>query len=336
MARPRADTGNYPKEPHSVSLKVLRLSRPSLVQQHALPRDSDIRIPHTASLAYPSETSDPEFALSNNLSLPPSFGSAHVGETFSCALCANNELIPGSTTTKTATGTKILAEMQTPTQSVPLELEAADGLDFSEETMPGESLQRIIRYDLKEEGNHVLAVNLSYTETTSGDGSATSGRARSFRKLYQFLAQPCISVRTKATELAPREVPDKSHGPYGRLPLLRYALEAQLENVSDSTIVLEDAKLQTKSPFKSTSLNWDAEQHEGADVDNPILNPRDVMQVAFVVQQVQGETNGLEELKASLRRDGRAVLGQLAIQWRTSMGEKGSLSTGNLLTRRRG
>lgn len=305
------------------------------MQQHALPRDSDIHIPRTASLAYPSETSDQEFALSGNLSLPPSFGSAHVGETFSCALCANNELIPG-TTGKTATGTKIFAEMQTPTQSVPLDLEAADGLDPQEETSPGNSLQRIIRYDLKEEGNHVLAVNLSYTETTSGDGSATGGRARSFRKLYQFLAQPCISVRTKATELAPLQVPDKTHGPYGRLPLLRYALEAQLENVSDSTIVLEEAKLQTKSPFKSSSLNWDAEQQEGVDVDNPILNPRDVMQVAFVVQQIQGESNGLEELKASLRRDGRAVIGQLAIQWRTSMGEKGSLSTGNLLTRRRG
>jgi hypothetical protein len=224
--------------------------------------------------------------------------------------------------------------MQTPSQSIPLELHAADAESGGEDG-PGSALQRIIRFDLKEEGNHVLAVNVTYTETLSGGGGATSGRVRSFRKLYQFLAQPCISVRTKATELAAIEVPDKTHGPYGRTTLVRYALEAQLENVSDASIVLEEAKLQTKMPFKSTSLNWDAEKENDPNVENPILSPRDVLQVAFLVEQLEGETSGLEELRSSLRRDGRAVVGQLAIQWRTGMGERGSLSTGNLLTRKR-
>ncbi|KAJ9614268.1 hypothetical protein H2200_002404 [Cladophialophora chaetospira] len=301
MARARADTGNFPKEPHSVSLK--------------------------ASLAYPSPAVDQEFILSANLGLPPSFGSAHVGETFSCALCANDELQAGQTF-KTITGTRILAEMQTPSQAVPLELHAADG--FEDETGPGSALQRIIRFDLKEEGNHVLAVNVTYTETT-GDGKATSGRVRSFRKLYQFLAQPCLSVRTKATELEAPEVQD----PYGKTSMLLYVLEAQLENVSEATIVLEAAKLQSREPFKSTSLNWHAEKGEGVHVECPILKPRDVLQVAFLVEQKEGVSEGLEDARNSLRREGRAILGQLAIQWRTSMGERGSLSTGNLLSRRR-
>lgn len=312
-----------------------RLSRPSLAQQHPLSRENDTKIPHLASLAYPLEadSTDPEFVLSSNLGLPPSFGSAHVGETFSCALCANNELLPGKTF-KAVSGTRILAEMQTPSQSVPLELHTADAKD-ADETGPGRALQRIIRFDLKEEGNHVLAVNVTYTETTSGDGQATSGRVRSFRKLYQFLAQPCLSVRTKATELAAVEIPDKTHGPYGRATLVRYALEAQLENVSDAAIVLEETKFQAKAPFKSTSLNWEADKDNETVMENPILNPRDVTQVAFLIEQEQGVSEGLEELKNSMRRDGRAVLGQLAIQWRTSMGERGSLSTGNLLTRRK-
>lgn len=262
-----------------------------------------------------------------------------MGETFSCALCANNELVPGRTAGKQVTGTKILAEMQTPSQSIPLDLSAAgEGEEGEEEEDdgPGSALQRIIRFDLKEEGNHVLAVNVTYTETLSTSGGATSGRVRSFRKLYQFLAQPCLSVRTKATELAAVEVPDKTHGPYGRKSLVRYALEAQLENVSDASIVLEEAKLQIKMPFKSTSLNWDAEREDDPTVDNPVLGPRDVLQVAFLVEQIEGEISGLEELRTSLRRDGRAVLGQLAIKWRTGMGERGSLSTGNLLTRKRG
>jgi len=332
MARARADTGNFPKEPHSVSLKVLRLSRPSLVQKHPLPREIDTRIPHIASLAYPSEATDQEFILSSNLGLPPSFGAAHVGETFSCALCANNELLPGKAF-KSVSGTRILAEMQTPSQAIPLELYAADADE--EQTGPGSSVQSIIRFDLKEEGNHVLAVNVTYTETTTGDGQATSGKVRSFRKLYQFVAQPCLNVRTKATELAAVEVPDKTHGPYGRATLVRYVLEAQLENVSDTSLVLEAAKLLAKTPFKAISLNWDAEKESGVVVQNPILKTRDVIQVAFLIEQEQGVSDGVEELKNSMRKDGRAVLGQLAIQWRSSMGERGSLSTGNLLTRRR-
>ncbi|KAJ9617855.1 hypothetical protein H2204_013382 [Knufia peltigerae] len=332
MARARADTGGFPKEPHSVSLKVLRLSRPSLAQQHPLPRESETKIPQAASAAYPSDTTDQEFVLSGNLGLPPSFGSAHVGETFSCALCANNELPPGRTF-KSVSGTRIIAEMQTPSQSAPLELLAADAEE--DQADPNRSLQRIIQFDLKEEGNHVLAVNVSYTETTSGDGQATSGKVRSFRKLYQFVAQPCLSVRTKATELPSVEVPDKSHGPYGRAILARYVLEAQLENVSDSSIVLEEARLQAKAPFRATSLNWDAERDAGVEVQNPFVNVRDIIQVAFLVEQEQDVSEGLEELRSSMRREGRAVLGQLAIQWRTSMGERGALSTGNLLTRRK-
>src|ERR1700742_3839834 len=143
-----------------------RLSRPSLAPQHPLPRENDPKIPHAASLAYPTQAADQEFILSSNLGLPPSFGSAHVGETFSCALCANNELQPGQTS-KTVSGTRILAKMQTPSQAVPLELRAAE--DVVDEDGPGSALQRIIRFDLKEEGNHVLAVNVTYTETT-GDG----------------------------------------------------------------------------------------------------------------------------------------------------------------------
>ncbi|KAI9870528.1 MAG: hypothetical protein M1823_008712, partial [Watsoniomyces obsoletus] len=80
-------------------------------------------------------------------------------------------------------------------------------------------------------------------------------------------------------------------------------------------------------PFRSASLNWDADTEEDDEkpASPPILNPRDVLQVAYLVEQEQGISDGLEELKASLKRDGRATLGQLFIQWRGNMGEVGSL-----------
>jgi trafficking protein particle complex subunit 13 len=131
------------------------------------------------------------------LTLPPAFGSAYVGETFSCSLCANNEL-PHGDDSKIIGSVKIKAEMQTPSQTVALELmvnkldspkDGQDGLD------KGESLLKVVRFDLKEEGNHVLAVSVTYTETSSVPQEADSGvqpgggRFRTFRKLYQFIAQ---------------------------------------------------------------------------------------------------------------------------------------------------
>lgn len=132
--------------------------------------------------------------------------------------------------------------MQTPSQVASLDLGSSSTQDEGDDTglAMGQSLQKIVRFDLKEEGNHILAVSVSYTETVMGtDARASGGRVRTFRKLYQFVAQPCLSVRTKASELPVAEVENKSFGPYGRAKLLRFALEAQLENVGDGAVVLK-------------------------------------------------------------------------------------------------
>ncbi|OAX78920.1 hypothetical protein ACJ72_06769 [Emergomyces africanus] len=371
MARPRALSGAEPaKEPHSVSLKgtymyaagtcftelrnywLISLSRPSLSYQYPLPSESEI-VPVKASLSYPSDSSDSQFILSPNVTLPPAFGSAYVGETFSCSLCANNEL-PPDTDNRVVSSVRIIAEMQTPSQVVSLELSPLEEDSQSGGLTKSQSLQKIVRFDLKEEGNHVLAVSVSYTETTmaqqgqgaSGSGGgggrggdsaiqAASGRVRTFRKLYQFIAQPCLSVRTKATELAPLEVDNRALGPYGKTRLLRYALEAQLENVGDGAISLGSTTLNPKPPFKSRSLNWDFERPDSLKMGPPTLNPRDVIQVAFLVEQEQGQQEGLEGLQKDMNRDGRTTLGQLSIEWRGSMGDRGFLTTGNLMTKRR-
>jgi len=69
--------------------------------------------------------------------------------------------------------------------------------------------------------------------------------------------------------------------------------------------------------------------------NSPILNARDVTQVAFLLEQQMGDHEGEEALRKDLARDGRAILGQLSIEWRSGMGDRGSLSTGWLTSRRR-
>ncbi|KAF7717423.1 DUF974 domain-containing protein [Penicillium ucsense] len=296
---------------------------------------ANIKISPQASLSFPSSQTDNQFILTPLLTLPPSFGSVYVGETFACTLSANNE-IRKDDPDRVVTSVRIVAEMQTPSSVAALDLEPTADPAQSEGLRIGESLQKILRYDLKEEGNHILAVSVSYTETRIGENAqAASGRVRTFRKLYQFVAQPCLSVRTKASELSPLEVENKSLGPYGKSRLLRFALEAQLENVGDGTVIVKHTRLNPKPPFKCQSLNWDASTSDSSSAGPPTLNPRDVLQVAFLVEQEEGRTDGLEALQKDLRRDGRAILGQLSIEWRGAMGDKGFLTTGNLMSRRR-
>jgi trafficking protein particle complex subunit 13 len=141
--------------------------------------------------------------------------------------------------------------MQTPSQTIPLDLTSTitkpsdediattvptrSSTSSSVTLVPAHSLQRIVRHDLKEEGNHVLAVTVTYTEPMKPGGGV--GRIRTFRKLYQFVAQQCLTVRTKTGELPPLEPVDPKTGV--RTRLMRVLLEAQLENMGETSVSLE-------------------------------------------------------------------------------------------------
>lgn len=306
-----------------IILTDLRLSRPSLSLQHPLPTPSIVsESPSIASsYAYPRIASDKQedsFILAPVLTLPQTFGSAYVGETFSCTLCANNELPLGGVAgvQKQINNVRIEAEMKIPSSSAPVPLTLGPTPSNSDEKAEtqnsqtvnagvtlkdGESLQRIISFELREEGSHVLAVTVSYSETTS-----TSGRVRTFRKLYQFVSKGCMIVRTKSG-LLPTGSKD------GRK---RWALEAQLENAGDEGITLEDVSMNTEDNFKALGLN-------GSFSDGSlVLMPGDVQQVCFLVENAGGgEKDAL---------DGRVIFGTLHIEWRGQMGNKGYIDTGKL------
>lgn len=326
-----------------------RLSRPSLAAQYpvqsplTLSSDGDAKHvrpePIEASLAYPSPPSsrgtnvDP-FILSPILNLPPSFGSAYVGESFRCTLCANNEVqAPAASAVgglsvqqqkgrKQVRDVRIEAEMKTPgsAATTKLPLSGADA-QASTTTMttagggtdlgPGETLQRIVDFDLTEEGNHVLAVTVSYYEATE-----TSGRTRTFRKLYQFMCKTSLIVRTKVSALGPAAA-------------RRWVMEAQLENCSDEAMQLERCLLELDGPLRYSDCNWGA---TGA--PKPVLQPGEVEQVCFIIEErvdedEQGESrSGVVQLP-----DGRVMFGKLGIAWRGEMGNRGFLSTGKLSSR---
>ena len=306
------------KEPHSVSLKVLRLSKPSLSAKFPLPKQPKASPTHIDADAFSdlsSDEVDPQFLLNPVITLPPAFGSAYVGETFSCTLCANNELPTDHE--RQVSSIRIEAEMQSPSGAAPLQA-LPDDKQESSYLKSGDSIQKIVRFDLREEGSHTLAVNLSYSETTiSRDQTASSGRVRSFRKLYQFACRPCLNVRTKVSSLQHTQSQKE-----------KYVIEVQLDNLAEGTIILKNTSFSTKPAFKSTSLNEMA-QGDMMPSERPTMAPRDVMQIAFLVEQ-QGDS-----VRKEVTKDGRVILGQLGIQWRSAMGESGFLTTGWLTTKRK-
>jgi len=180
---------------------------------------------------------------------------------------------------------------------------------------PGSTIQKIVRLNLSEPGQHVLAVTVTYTEHAhAADGSAQGARVRTFRKLYQFVAQPLINVKTKTGDIAATKA--------GRT---RYALEAQLQNLGDRTVCLEAVSVDPTVSFKWRSLNWDTFGKPTEPATAPILNPNDTLQVAFLLEE-----RADQPLEGS---DERVTLGQLNIQWRSAMGDRGSLKTSMLTGR---
>jgi hypothetical protein len=312
-----AQTNTQTPSAHSLSLKVLRLSRPPLATQTPLPVTSfgsSLDIPSQASLAHPSADQTSTSPLTPLLTLPASFGAAYVGETFACTLCVNNEL-RSPDTGKSITAVRVAAELQTPsnTTGIPLELLTTFVEEGGEAGVfpPAATLQKTLSHDLKEPGAHVLAVTISYTETSREGDVASGGRARSFRKLYQFVAQPVLAVRSKVSSMG-------SSKESGR----KWMLEAQLENVGEERVVVDKVWLNGGS-----EIEWSG----GVGRDEPgvsrgnsiVLKPRDVEQVMFVVQDrgMMGSTGGARPLA------------QVDIDWTGAMGEKGKLMTGWLSAR---
>uniref|UniRef100_A0A0B7JR39 Trafficking protein particle complex subunit 13 n=1 Tax=Bionectria ochroleuca TaxID=29856 RepID=A0A0B7JR39_BIOOC len=208
---------------------------------------------------------------------------------------------------------RIDAEMKTPAgiraQKLELSGAATGPLDLAE----GETLQGVVTFDLKEEGNHVLAVTVSYYEA-----SDTSGRTRTFRKLYQFICKPSLIVRTKVSAL-PGVKAAGGEEEEEEEERSRWVLEAQLENCSDEVMQLEKVAMECEAELAYRDCNWKV-----SGSTKPVLHPGETEQLCFVVNEKEDGTR----VKAT--RDGRIIFGVLGIGWRGEMGNRGFLSTGKL------
>lgn len=186
---------------HPLSLKVMRVSRPSLASnwqpffssspsfsQHATM--SPLSLQGAEPLQGHPKTLRDMTHSGQMLQLPAAFGALQLGETFACVLSVNNEInVPID-----AVQAKI--EMQTISSKVALtDIEASSG-NGTRTLLAGDSVETVVSHEVKELGQHVLACSVTY-RTPPGMRPATNSGENSddpfmqtFRKFYKFHVCP--------------------------------------------------------------------------------------------------------------------------------------------------
>ncbi|RKP09414.1 hypothetical protein THASP1DRAFT_8966, partial [Thamnocephalis sphaerospora] len=294
-------------QPQQLSLRVMRLSKPSLAgsstivepgERLAEPlRQLDLEDPNAPAMPDPDEL----------LMLPASFGSIYLGEVFSGYLCVSND-----STTMEARDVAIKVELQTSTQRIAL-------VDTSSAPIKvlaaSETSEHVVVHEIKELHIHILVCSVQYLSLTA-DGRE---ERRFFRRFYKFQVLNPLSVKTKVNNQASGRV----------------FLEVQVQNLTVSPMCLDRIYLEAADGFSARDLNLVLDRKPDDDTpldeqptvfgDTEFLQPQDIRQYLFLLTADSAAND-------PAARNSNA-LGKLDIVWRTTFGEFGRLQTSQLTRR---
>ncbi|XP_042206519.1 trafficking protein particle complex subunit 13-like isoform X2 [Homarus americanus] len=285
---------------HILSLKVMRLTRPSLFTGLAIGCDArdlpgeylnaDIR----ADIAIPQGLSNT--GVGHMLLLPQSFGNIYLGETFSCCLCVHND---GSDSIREVS---IKAVLQMSNQRVPLLGE--DDNEMLHQLEGNGTINEVIQHEVKDIGTHILVCAVSYL--------SSSGDRLSFRKFFKFQVMKPLDVKTKFYN-AEDYVSDEVY------------LEAGVQNITSGPLCLEKVELEPSPYFSVTPMNKVSQESNTLVFGRMnVVNPHDTRQYLYCLKpKPEARSN-----PAALRQ--ATAIGKLDIVWRTNMGDRGRLQTSQL------
>ncbi|CAG8466115.1 3930_t:CDS:1 [Paraglomus occultum] len=335
---------------HILSLKVMRLSKPTLGQTHPVYYENSSMISNAleslASTELIAKQATPtqkiplrDLGVSSLLSIPSSFGIIYLGETFDFYLCINND------STQYAYNVSVRAELQTSAQRFCL----IDTNDKPLATLESSKASEFVaQHEIKELGVHTLVCTVGYVTEEK--------EKKSFRKYYKFQVMNPLAVKTKVNNMADGKV----------------FLEVQVHNVAERVMYLERMKFEPGDIFTYNDLNHVVEEGESEnretrgedtkdilsnvgghtegqkDTTNVVgtvssnstsagkdgiskksifgaynyLNPQDIRQYLYML-------NPKSDVDDRVARTTNA-LGKLDIIWRSSFGETGRLQTSQL------
>ncbi|KDR81384.1 hypothetical protein GALMADRAFT_134829 [Galerina marginata CBS 339.88] len=318
---------------HLLSLKVMRVSRPELASawQPFYSSSPSFSAHSTAAIlslqgttplpGHPKTLRDLTHA-SELLTLPSSFGSIQLGETFSSCLCVNNE------TEVVIEVAHIKVEMQTVTTKVVLY--ETDGLGGM--LSGGDTLEHIVHHEIKELGQHVLACTVTYRlppnsrSVPGASEDAADPSLQTFRKFYKFAVTNPLSVKTKV------HTPKSPSAQLSPLEREKVFLEVHIQNLTQDAICFERMRLECTDGWEAEDGNMIPDE-DGKDMSvfsgsMALMQPQDMRQYIYTL------TPKNAELSPPIHAPGTIIpLGRLDISWRSSFGEPGRLLT-SMLSRR--
>ncbi|KAJ7445793.1 hypothetical protein B0H11DRAFT_2177500 [Mycena galericulata] len=251
--------------------------------------------------------------VSELLTLPSSFGSIQLGETFSSCLCVNNE----AQVDIEAVAMKV--EMQTVTAKVML----AEFGGSDTKLAVGDTLENIVHHEIKELGQHVLACTVTYRlppgpRTAPGPAEDPNDPAlQTFRKFYKFAVTNPLSVKTKV------HAPRSPSALMSSIEREKVFLEVHIQNLTTETMWFERMR------FECTD-EWDVNEKSESifSGSTALMQPQDMRQYIYILSRKSATLAPVAQAPGSV-----IPLGRLDISWRSSFGEPGRLLT-SMLSRR--
>lgn len=279
-------------EEHSLGLKVMRLTRPTLASPLPITCDSkDLpgNLLNSALQQEPTAVQGLEtIQLGQFLLLPQSPVNIYLGETFSSYVCVFNE------SEQTVKDVSVKVDLQTSSQRLPLSTKPPTPTLGVEETV-----NIVLHHEVKEIGTHILVCEVTY--------QSPSGNSMSFRKFFKIQVLKPLDVKTKFYNAESDDV----------------YLEAQVQNITAGPICLEKVALDASHLFNVTSLNV-------TPTGNSIFGKITLLQPQASCQFLYCLTPD-QKLAADLKLlTGATNIGKLDIVWRSNLGERGRLQTSQL------
>ncbi|OCH95303.1 DUF974-domain-containing protein [Obba rivulosa] len=319
---------------HLLSLKVMRVSRPSLASawEPYYSSSQPFSQRSTASITslqgkaplpgHPKTLRDLAHA-SEMLMLPSSFGTIQLGEVFTSCLSINNEA------TTTIEGVALRVEMQTATSKTVLaEISGPEG------RLPeGGSLERIVSHEIKELGQHVLGCTVSYhlppgyRPAPGAVSDAGEPGVQTFRKFYKFAVTNPLSVKTKV------HVPRAPSALLSRTEREMVFLEVHIQNLTQDGMWLERVQFECTDGWQVQDANalsiGDGENKRSIFTGSmALMQSQDMRQYIYILSPIVPPPFPAPHTPGSI-----LPLGRLDISWRSSFGEPGRLLT-SMLSRR--
>ncbi|KAH7341393.1 hypothetical protein B0J17DRAFT_714577 [Rhizoctonia solani] len=311
---------------HLLALKVMRVSRPSLAA-HPLPFFSDSNVLAAHSRASPlSLESQPidgvpstlrDLGQSQVLLLPEAFGTISLGETFTSALCINNE------SSHTVLGSHLLVEMQTATNKTTLG--QIGGIDSRLE--PGQMFTLVVSHEMKELGQHVLVCTVGYhvppalRNNSAPPEDPNNPSLRTIKKFYKFMVSNPLSVRTKV------HTPRSPSALLNKIERNKVFLEVHVQNLTAKPLYFEKIQFECAEGWVLADSTPKALLDSGSKVNEISLRSQDTRQYLYILTPTPAAT---PSFPITYPPGTIIALGRLDMSWRSSFGEPGRLLTSML------